>query len=416
MRILIVFLAAFIVAACLPAPSAVGQGLGSACSARVVSRQTLRDEAGIEMYVEPTAFSASNGITLLAGTPNYIYAAGQPGTPNTVVRDSVFGMVIGGSGSARTVSSPVAGLPMSLRVLPRKEGGWHVVFAEMPAGYKFPEKEQVVALWYGVLEGTRWSKLEKLPLPAAESLISFNASALLSYGDAIAWALTYESVAGDGVALFERRSGNWDLELIPVPNIAFVSLAHSPRDGLLLLPVRGGVAPERSNALYVYARKPIWRALREIVSGGMEPVFDVQVTSVRSGNALTWWSLVQTNTEVRREARAAPGALENERAEVVLLDADVSRVLAVTTESGAPLWVISAAKPQSNELELRFLTLDARGARHVVRMDDPFDGPFSVFESAPSTLLLAGPLLRRNGDAPALVTSLLRIAIDCAAP
>jgi hypothetical protein len=288
-----------------------------------------------------------------------------------------------------------------------------VVFAELPAEYQFPERERIVALWHGVLNGERWQSLEKLPMPSGLELRSFNSSPLVRLGDTLSWALTYESASGDGIALFERRSNRWSVELISVPDVATVSLGSSRQNGIVMLPVRGGSRLAQSNSLFLYTRRDMWRQSRQLVAGGTEPVFDVQVASTGARETITWWSLVTTGGQQRREARTILSAFDGSVAGVLTLDTNVARVIAVPRLSGDPLWIVHGATDKSSALEIRIVAHTPLGRLATAQMPDPFNGPFAVLESEPSRLLFAGPSLRHDAESAALHTLLLRLSVDC---
>jgi hypothetical protein len=364
------------------------------------------------MYVEPVLFSVSEGKILMAGTPNYIYATPIGDAPAPFKQSAIFGAVADKDGLARTIPSPVTGLPMSQRGVARSDGSWDVVFAEEPADYKFPDREHIVALWYGVLRGNTWSNLEKIPLPPGKTLSTFRSSPLVSHGDTLSWAMTYSSPDGSGAVLFERRSSSWNFELVPIEDVVVTSLAYTQRDGLLLLPVRGGLDLGQANTMFMFKRGPSWTQVRQLIAGGTEPVFDVQLTDSKFGHVLSWWALVQDGG-ARRDARTRLHALETPFSPIVPVENSVSQVLALTVADGIPLWITETASADPSVPELRIATMGSGENISTSHLDDPFTGPFAATVESPSTVLLSGPHLILNGEKTTLETTLVRVGIRC---
>lgn len=365
--------------------------------------------------MEPVVFTGRHGTTLLLGTPNYVYAADDESSARSPRRNTVFGALLRGMDSAELIESPVLGLPTSMRALAREDGGWDVVFAELPLGYTFPDKEHGARLWHGVLDNGAWRALHPVPLPEGILARSFDASLLVSTGDTLWWAMTFESDAGRGLALFAGVKGHWMSRRISLEDLDAVNLASS-RDGeLILLLVRGGWSVGQASSLFEYRWQDSLRLVREVASGGKQPVHDVRPGSSSAGRILTWSRTASTDSTTTLSAQALTGAWTDAERLVDLAD-DIALVRSAGTSAELPVWIVQAPRSRgSRELELRFLTQHPESG-HVVtagRMEDPFNGPFGAMSDANGDLLIAGPQLTGEGANTRLVTLLLRVRSHC---
>ncbi|HEX2189735.1 MAG TPA: hypothetical protein VHG51_12590, partial [Longimicrobiaceae bacterium] len=267
-----------------PGPqSSVGgeqQGHASACTVTEISREQLTTEDGREVYVEPNAIAASpHGGLLLAGVPNYVWSRAD-GELTAVARDSVLGALVSLEGRARLIPAPIdPGLVgPGIRALAQEDGTWAVVFAELVRGTRSPGEEETRNLWFGVFDGEKWSRLERLPVPTEGRPQSFPPSALVGRGDTLALAVKLDVTPGQSnVALFTRRDGRWAYEIVPMPHALYVQLSHSDALGFLLAAVHGRTRSKDETPLSIWAKAPTWRAIRRVASAEHEELHEPSI-------------------------------------------------------------------------------------------------------------------------------------------
>jgi len=387
----------------------------ASCTVRETSRRNLVVEGARLLYVEPAVVNANRrGDVLLLGTPNYLSdaAAGQ-GSAREPAAYGVLGAIVPRNGPPRTVRGPVeAKLISGVRAAARADGRWDVVFAEIKPWTKFPPPDTAVRLWHGVYDGSRWTSLAELPLPAAGVLHPYFSSSLAQKGDTLAWALrTTSPGGGSDVVIYERRAGVWSHEVLRTENTAYVELAYLGSLGLTAAIVQPDrTVPYDENSLFFYARQPGWQALGKIIHGGSEPVHQVSLNPAADGTWLTWWSAVREETGVRREARTmlqAPGA------STMKLGNISQSIVPVMPGDGRRLWVSDHMDPRSRRRELRFLRDSAGSGTVLGRFPNPFEGRFLATALPGGELLIAGPQLDRS--AGVLTTLLLRARLECRA-
>ena len=397
-----------------PAPSLEpGSATAGTCTVREVSREPLVVDRAREMYVEPVVVQPSGNRVLLAGTPNYLFQPGFPGMARDFVRDTAFGAVLEPDGSAHLVPAPSqvdSRLIADPRALPLSGGGWEVVFAELKIPSDPQYQDTVVAYWYGVFDGRAWNSVERLPRPA-EGLMEPNASSdLVQRGDTTAFAVPIGTSNGRDVAIFERRAGQWSLDVLPTRRGAYPRLTFSDSLGMLLFLVRPDTTMRRDiNSAFIYAKDPSWRALRKLLPGSPEPVHNPVVSRSSSGPVLTW--MVRFDGGGNR-ARAAIGPTERAITEVIALDSDVVHIATVRGFEGPPFWVADRVNAEGSR-EMRFVTTS--GSTAVVAATGPaaYTGYFSATGIGASEILVSGPLFRSAPPNPSLVTLLIRSRVEC---
>ncbi|HEX6911396.1 MAG TPA: hypothetical protein VF142_13410 [Longimicrobium sp.] len=386
---------------------------------REISRHRLTVAGGRPLYVEAEAFAADGrGDVLLAGTPNYLWKVSPQGEINGLTADSILGVVIARDGTARLAPAPVDPRRIrGIRAAARPDGGWDVVFADIPADSSTSAGAE--RLWYAAFDGSRWSSLEPLPVPPDVALSPLFTSSLVRHGDTLAWALTPAMRQGRrDVSLFRRVGSRWTHETVPTAHAVDVDLAFSDSLGLVVAVVQPDptLLPD-GNSLLLWTRRPEWRIHRRLVHGtGEGRVHAPSLVHAAGGLLATWWTPVDEGPETRHELRArylGPGALDEPP---LLLDPAVplgAETSPVILHDGMPLWLTQHG-PAENGLrgstELRYVSVAGREPFEMARIPNPYLMRSAAAATAPGELLVSGMEYEANRFAFSL---LLRARVEC---
>lgn len=380
-----------------------------------MSRQAVSAVDGRELYVEPVEFSASReGRLLLAGTPNYVWTRDSGGTLAAVARDSIFGALVDDSGRARMIPSPIDPQLLSgIRAVARSDGTWSVVFAELRPGTRFPENETAARLWYGVLDGVTWSRLEQLPVPTEGELRSSSPSLLVQRGDTLAWAVKLDVSANrTNIAVFVRQNGKWAYEVVPTGTAAYIALERSDAHGFVLAVAQADRAAREASAIFLWARDPNWRVLRRVVPGTGESLHFPALALSSGGGILSWLAVVTDSSSQRWEALAMLGELEQTSTAVLrVAPAVTGHLVQVSTKDAMPVLIAEHVTTGEPVHELRFVAPARKSLKMIGGFPTPFKGPFAAAWLAPSYLFLAGPRLSEADGS--VGTLLLRTRLEC---
>jgi hypothetical protein len=214
--------------------------------------------------------------------------------------------------------------------------------------------------------------------------------------------------------VYERRSGRWFHEFVPMRGAAYVAPAHSDSLGLVLAVVGADIDTGEANALHFMAQQPKWRVLRKVVRGGPTPVFEPTLTFAGPRGVLSWRTLLAEPGGMRWQARAMVGRLEVVNEPLVTIDSSIAYVAApLNPGPGVYLWVSEHAGDDGSSKEIRVTTDSAGSASVLTRVPSPFQGFFAAALLSPSELWIAGPLPGRTDRDPAVVTLLLRLRVQC---
>lgn len=414
--------------ACAPAGRSVGQptaGDGAAslqgCGSRELSRQRLT-VGGRPLYVEADAFVADGrGDVLLAGTPNYLWKISPAGEINGLTADSIFGAVIARDGTSRAVPAPIdPRLIHGIRAVGRPDGGWDVVFAEIPLSDRNARVDSVVNLWHGVFDGRQWVGLEEIPRPRDVPLHPQLTSSLVRREGSLAWALVpLTSYSSRDLVLFQRVDGRWTHETVPTRFAVDVDLSYSDSLGLLLAVVQPDPTLRADgNSLLLWARQPDWRIIRRLVHGyGEGRVNFPSLVRIPGGLLASWSTPTASVSETRWQLLAKPVLLDGEQDETAIsLDADISlwsEVPPLIRSGGMPLWVTDhgAASEPGAASEIRIVSLTGREALEVGRAPSPYLMRLAAVEQRPGEVVVTGMEYQENRFAFSL---LLRVRLECA--
>ena len=386
------------------------------CSALETDRRILQDKNGVQLYIEPVVLSKhpASVSVLLAGAPNYSYPVGPRGQVTGIEKNTLFGAILRDS-IASVIPNPVDGQVMAVRAVPRRTAGWHVVFAQFPRDYVFPDPENVLALWHGIVEGDRFISLARVPSPPALRLQSFQSSQLISAGDSLWWAMRYVSHDSSGVALFsgitKGSSTSWSHSTARA-NIAFAALAHTSETGLILFATHGSEGRVLTNSLYLHRRPTLLHGSELLASGSDGSVLDLQILRDRNDLILSWTARLPSDPPTAPSILGLANPLGSAREQPFEIAKDVATSAAVQASDSLPWWVTD----HRDSLGAGTLSLwkrSERGARAHGSISNPYAGPFGAIESSRDTLLISGPLLRQNDPDRPLVSLLMKVTGRC---
>lgn len=387
---------------------------------REVARERLLVEGGRGLYVQPVILEPnSRGETLLAGDISFLLERREADGRWTFVReDSTFGAIIPAAGEAVVVPAPIpTRLIGGARALARADGAWDVVFAQVH-DYAGPSRPFLVErLWYGILDGPRWTHLEPVPVPAAggDTLDVTHASLLLRVGDTLFWAASLKRPGPDAVALFSRGEGAWAHDIVPTLGGSYPRITHADSLGLVL----AMVGPDRTlpfdaNSLILWTRRPEWRPYRTLVPSSREQVYDPWISFVAGQEVAGWVAGVDGDQGAHTEAHAITGRLDD-AAPVAVLDSAVHAhgqfgVRPLDLAPGVRLWAFAHVLSDGTRV-LR--VVQESGGAPLLAASVPVAFPAGFATALPSRgqLLVAGA---EHDEAQQMVVSLLlRFQVDC---
>lgn len=393
----------------------------SSCSVAAISHYPLVLANNHEIYVAPETFAAnSNGDILLSGTPNYIFARPADGTGVLIGRDSLFGAIISATGRVSAIQPPLdPRLVTGVRALARTDGSWSLVFGERAHAQHDqarPSDERIVALWHGVLEGTQWSSLEKIPVPPGVELsaarVSF--SPLRQHGDRLAWAVGARLSSGvEGVLVLERQAGRWSSRIVNTRSAVLGGLIYSESGTLLLAVIAAdtAIAPGESdrNSLFVWSSDgDDWRMIRRLVHGGADgAVLSSTLDRWRNIPISTWVAEAGDGYRLRTVVDAVNGE------HITTIDEDLAQFH--TFSSTAPtndsyVWV-TLHEDSPNPKRLRFHRVTSAGAMQVAETESPVLNGFRITSGEREEILLTGALEVK--EAGTVVSAVVKYRLDC---
>lgn len=412
-------------AAILPVSQVAGQsGVDQSpprCRVEEISRTRLEVGQKTLAYIEAGAFVANrSGDVLLAGSRSFLTRFDSSGAVVAVTEDSVFGAIVPRRGRARPVPLPIPGSKVqSIRVLSRS-GGWEAVFAQMQPVTDSTKRAPVAGLWYGIYDGTRWSSLERLPLPPGGTANPLFASSLLRKRDTLSWAMELDRPnQTSNIVLFHRIGERWSSEIVPTFH-SRVELAHTDRFGLLMLVVQpDSTLQSDGNSLFLWARMPTWRKVRRLVHGtGEGAVYNPLAMLSGGAGAFSWETSVQDRNGARRELRAMIGRVVDRNEPVVAVDSFVAGFRSSAgpirlRRVGSPLWVTVRSPSSGRPPHIRFTTSSGGSVVELGRIPGEYTGFMAAAAVSESDLLLTG---LEYVPMKYLVSLLIRARVECRRP
>lgn len=394
---------------------------GDSCSVTAISHHLLVLANNHEIYVAPETFAAnSKGDVLLAGTPNYIFARPADSTGVLIGRDSLFGAILSVTGRVSAIRPPLdPHLVTGVRALARTDGRWSLVFAERAHAQHDQTRtsdERIVALWHGVLEGTQWSSLERLPVPPDVELsaarVSF--SPLRQQDDRLAWAVGARLSSGvEGVLVLERQAGRWSSRIVHTRSAVLGGLTYSESGALLLAVIAAdtAIAPGESdrNSLFLWSSDGDgWRTVRRLVHGGADgAVLSSSLDRWRSIPIGTWAAESGDGYRLQTVVDVVDGE------HVTTIDEDLTQFH--TFSSTAPandsyLWVTLHGHSPGPQ-RLRFHRITSTGAMEVAETESPVLNGFRITSGEREEILLTGALEVK--EAGTVVSIVAKYRLDC---
>jgi hypothetical protein len=403
----------------------------SGCTAREVSRDTLRLQPGVEAYVEPRYVVAAGDEIMVTGKPTYTWDVRA--TPvGMLSRNDLFGIIAGADGRTRVVPPPFpAALVKPAAVAAVGEAAWAFILFEVRSGtdttnwytVRGADGGRVQRLWYAEYRNDTWSGFQSIPFDGVSEFLDLTGSPLVIQGDTAMWVVP---VAGPDswifAASFERVGGTWTVQRVvnrrgATP--AYASLAYLPEAGFILGIVQAYIDPDvrdDRNSYIVYGRADGWQPLHRIVAGLEDPVFYPTLYAHPGGIAsLSWINSMRSSDAVYEGLRArtlsgyphlGPHAVSPPRT-IAKLHADY---MATVATSRGPVWLVHAA---GSPVQLVLLEPSPSGAppKPVWQVPTPYEGLFGAAMVRDSEILIAGPLL--DAAAPKVVTLMIRLRLDC---
>ena len=380
--------------------SAHAQATGGACTATLASKRPVRMPDGASVFVEPQAVATSGLRILIAGNPTYLFHTEQDRITG-VARDSIFGVVMTRDARASAIPSPLpAGRVHAVRAAPYENGHWAVVFAEAPPRAKFSAPIKAEAYWFGVTDGTRWLRMERLPAVEG-TLIPDDASELVRTVRGYAFAVPVTTATGGRAAVFSERGGQWTVQLV-TDGATYLSLATDGREFMLAAVTADTVGRDPSkpssdnNSLLLYRsteQGTKWASRVRLIRGWGQPVHHPRLVWTGQRLELGWMAHHGITGETRI------GAL-NGADSIVFWNAmaeGTQHITSTTAPNGRPFWVTMdvdsfAAATQS----LHVWTITGAKASQLIGERTTFDGVvgFSILGSA---VMVVGPV---RGDGP----------------
>ena len=367
---------------------------------------------GTRVFVEPQGIAAAGGKVLVAGTPNYLWRTSESGGATLVGRDTVLGVVIDGHGTGALVPAPiVASRVHNVRTASYENGTWAVVFAEAPPPERPRDDPRVVAYWFGVTDGSRWLKLERLPSVAGEPL-SYFTSNLVRTSTGVAIAIPLRRAGGDVVVVFSENAGRWATSEVRPGVVSYVTLAVDSTSVVLGI-VHPDLRLQRDgNSLWLYRRElndSMWRSPTLLMRGAAEPVDHPHFTDVGGEIAAAW----QAKGPTGRVPQAAMLTKDGVMRKRFTLAPSSEQSLPPLLVLGQPLWVTpdqQRGPGQTPSLMLSSFAGDT--ALQLVSIRNPFQGVIGT-AALGASVIIVGPIQGVSPQDPVVSLSLQKIVVRC---
>lgn len=361
--------------------SAVG-----ACEVRELERRDLVLPSGEQLLTTFTTVAIQGDTTLIIGRPSSLFRASPGGDYQRVGRDSVVGAVLTRGGPLRPVlMPPVLGEVGGLKAVTLSGGRFGVVF-DIPDMATSKQPPLDGALYFGILRGTEWQTIERIPTPPGLAR-AWGLSSLSAWGDTIVWAVPVAIGPQEWRALVATRiDGKWTTELAPAGNITSVA-ALADRSRIILAVAHPDTAlAVDANSMFVLTRDSAgWSPQHKIAAGVIEPVFQPSLARLADGETIVTWY----GPFVRERRFWVTRDVLGPRTRPVRVLSDVDHIAEVRGRQ--LLWLADAAD-SVNGRHLLLIRLDHDSARTVATMRNPFvrGAPFTALMLAPSVMMVVG--------------------------
>lgn len=243
------------------------------------------------IYVEQETVVPNGRRILVAGAPVYVWR-NEGDRYDLLGLDSLFGMVIEpASQFVRSIPSPLPGRVLKgMRAAALADGWWLVTFAEVFSVQK-PRRPNVIAMWVGETDGSRWRAVEKLPA-VSDTLDPLYFSGLAEHEGRVRLAAIARRDWQRRVVLFSRDDGHWHVRVHDLGLATFAAIAAAPSSDLLAV-VRPDTTlrVEDHNSLFLYTKAPedtLWTSHPRLWRGGGDPVHQPVFVGDASRPLLLW--------------------------------------------------------------------------------------------------------------------------------
>lgn len=394
---------------------ASAQGGAPVCTATLAAKTPVRLSNGGSVFVEPQAVVTSGDRILIAGNPTYVWYL-ENGRVSAVGRDSIFGIVTDRTGRATAIPSPLRpGHVHAVRAAAHDSGQWAVVFADADPPVRFAGPIHVRAYWFGITDGARWIRLEKLPAVEGELKVDA-ASSLVRTKRGYAFALPLTREYRDRAAVFAEREGRWTTDFVGAGAL-YTSLT-TDGDELVLGSVYSDTAPTRPavawrdhNSLWLYRTTENgtrWGTRTRLVHGVGQPVHHPALAGAKDGVHVGWLSAGAASHEARLASIVAPDTL----AFTAKLVRETQQIMSNVTANGRPLWVTTDYAAGPPEMWVRIWTMRGAAPVQLAATKTDFDG-VAGFAVLDSTIVVVGPIRGVGPYDPGVTLRLHHFTMNC---
>jgi hypothetical protein len=377
-----------------------------ACVVATLPQRSLVLPSGERIYVEPQSAVANPTRMIVAGTPSYVWKKAAAGFD--LVADSVIAAITDTAGNAIAVRSHLApGRAHDVRALALPDGRWALLFHEGPPPPRMGDEVDVRALWFGIVSGSRWDVLEKIPIGDARPRSMFTSELVLTARQHVAFAAPVKDAGRSLIRVFERDGGRWLASDVPAAGALYLSLA-AVGDTLKLAAIYGGPSGVR-NPMWIHwsVAGGAWSSAAGLVVDPREPVYWPHLVAASSTPRVVWMNGVGQGAAARVGYFVAPDSIASFgfASDVFqVFDAgDFGRRMLLLTHHQAGPGTIAA---------LRMWSAEPRHAPDLLfEFPSAFAGPAGVARIG-ETILAVGPL-RGVGDEPVVRSVLERMVVRC---
>jgi hypothetical protein len=169
------------------------------------------------------------------------------------------------------------------------DGWWLVTFAEVFSVQK-PRRPNVIAMWVGETDGSRWRAVEKLPA-VSDTLDPLYFSGLAEHEGRVRLAAIARRDWQRRVALFSRDAGRWTVRALDMGLATFAAITATPSLDLLAVARPDTTLRVDHNSLFLYSKAPddtAWTAHPRLWRGGGDPVHQPLFVGEASRPLLLW--------------------------------------------------------------------------------------------------------------------------------
>jgi hypothetical protein len=372
-----------------------------------VERRPLVLPDGTEAYIEPMNLMKVGSDFVVVGAPSYTWVVG--GTRVIMASDRVHIAAYLDEVSPRLVEIPIRVRPGIVRSVVLDDGRWGVLFSQADPEERFA-LEGAVGLWYAEYDGTHWSDLERVPLPAEpQDLVVGTSSGLVRRDDALAWVVVY---GHEGSILeYERRNGAWRFDVIEDRGMEGTAMASDPSGVWLAL---SGVDPElsewtRSLRLFRWTSRG-WQFVSRVTT--VDPyteIVNLFLNATPAGVTVTWGELSAGGAV----AKARVGIGPDTAGVALVLDSPAQQAKPIDAPDGAPAWVVQHVNSVTGLSELRLVRAEGRDVSVEWAIPYPYTGFYAATAASPDEVLVTGSEFDPDPARPTVRSLTLRLSSSC---